>query len=761
MSAEFQKVLKSYPTLGDGTANPRVLAESARATDVINRTQPAPKYLHLSAAPVPDSTILAGSTVALRSDRAGTIIYYTLDGTEPDASSSLYGGPITISNSRTLRALGIADGFVDGTLSAAYAVGSAPTISQQPQGDTVDAGDSVLFTVTASGSSPLTYQWRKNGAAIDGATASSLTIPRAAEDDEGAYSCVVTNAFGSITSSTVGLVVNPIVFAPNGLYIAIMAGGVLTSPAPSSYALPSGVSVVLSSGTGGTAPFAYQWYKNGAAISGQTGAGTTVNSAGVYRFTAANSAGSATSPIITVADEVIATSGAILHLTVGGVTTEPSSYTIPIGASPVLGVDVRGSSPITIQWYKNGAAISGQAGTTYSLSTAGVYHYVATNSAGSATSPTITVSAALATATFSPASGASVPASGSLAVTITPGVVGAALEYTLDGSDVTAVGNTSIRTASAAVSVTVPAGQAASYQARTVAGGSSSAVASASYEPAGQLATPVFTPSSGATLPVTVSAVGPADSNVWYTTDVGVQPAAQGVTPSSPWLRYASPIALSTPTMLRAQGRDHAVKSNSQLITAMYGLAEGQVALGFVRRNADRVGNWGTFVGTGAHDSLQFNFFANFAAPVTVHAVCFVDKVAQAGAIWSSWRYPTDAGLAGATGGAGSPAWTPNGSGVYPAVVDFAGAQLRNQYVSPAAGLTVGGVLLAPTNDDFFSPRGNLGNYSGLVAFSVFVSATSWSFQPGQIKIMKVVLYASPVGSNVVTRYWSECPVPA
>ena len=69
-------------------------------------------------------------------------------------------------------------------------------------------GGSVAFTVSAIGTPPLTYQWRKDGAPIDGADTSSLTID-ATTADIGLYDCVVSNGFGSATTAAAVLGVRP------------------------------------------------------------------------------------------------------------------------------------------------------------------------------------------------------------------------------------------------------------------------------------------------------------------------------------------------------------------------------------------------------------------------------------------------------------------------------------------------------------------------------------------------------------------------
>jgi hypothetical protein len=96
--------------------------------------------------------------------------------------------------------------------------GIAPTISIPPQSQTVQQGQSATFTVTASGTSPLTYQWRFNDADLAGANGSSYTRFNAQTADAGEYRVVVTNAAGAVTSAPATLTVTvPIYCLPVGL----------------------------------------------------------------------------------------------------------------------------------------------------------------------------------------------------------------------------------------------------------------------------------------------------------------------------------------------------------------------------------------------------------------------------------------------------------------------------------------------------------------------------------------------------------------
>jgi hypothetical protein len=86
----------------------------------------------------------------------------------------------------------------------------APTITTQPANQSVTAGQNATFTVAATGTAPLAYQWRKNDMAISGATSASYTTPATASSDNGAqFTVVVGNAAGSVTSNAATLTVAP------------------------------------------------------------------------------------------------------------------------------------------------------------------------------------------------------------------------------------------------------------------------------------------------------------------------------------------------------------------------------------------------------------------------------------------------------------------------------------------------------------------------------------------------------------------------
>src|SRR4029077_12626901 len=85
----------------------------------------------------------------------------------------------------------------------------APSITAQPTSQTITAGQTATFSVTATGTAPLSYQWRKSGTPITGATSSSYTTPAETTADTGAqFTVAVSNTAGSVTSSAAILTVN-------------------------------------------------------------------------------------------------------------------------------------------------------------------------------------------------------------------------------------------------------------------------------------------------------------------------------------------------------------------------------------------------------------------------------------------------------------------------------------------------------------------------------------------------------------------------
>ena len=104
-----------------------------------------------------------------------------------------------------------------------------PGIVTPPSSRTIAAGSNANFTVTASSSLPLYYQWRLNGTPISGATDTAYTRTNAQCADAGAYDVVVTNSAGSVTSAAATLtVVTPPVILIQPTNVAVLVGQTAT-----------------------------------------------------------------------------------------------------------------------------------------------------------------------------------------------------------------------------------------------------------------------------------------------------------------------------------------------------------------------------------------------------------------------------------------------------------------------------------------------------------------------------------------------------
>ena len=295
------------------------------------------------------------ATLTLSNVQAGDAGTYTAVATNSAGSATSTGAVLTVSASAV-----------------------APAITTQPSNQTVTTGGTASFTVAASGSPTPTYQWAKGGVNISGATSATLTLSNVQAGDAGTYTAVATNSAGSATSTGAVLTVSASAVAP------------AIATQPSSQIVTAGATVTMTVAVTGSPTPTVQWKKDGTDLSGMTGTTLTLPSAqasdaGAYTAVATNSAGTATSATATLTVTVPVTT------TAPAITTQPSSQTVTAGGTATLTVAASGSPTPTIQWTKNGLAITGATSPTLTLvnvqaADAATYAAVATNSAGTATS---------------------------------------------------------------------------------------------------------------------------------------------------------------------------------------------------------------------------------------------------------------------------------------------------------------------------------------------------------------------------------------
>src|SRR5207249_12206211 len=124
-------------------------------------------------------------------------------------------------------------------------------IVSQPQSRTDDYGATATFSVSAAGSPPFNYQWRKNGTAlanggnVSGATTSNLVLSSVSWLDAAGYSVVITNNFGSVTSAVATLTVRDPAIAQQ----------------PASRTNLAGTTATFSVAAAGTPTVTYQWQR--------------------------------------------------------------------------------------------------------------------------------------------------------------------------------------------------------------------------------------------------------------------------------------------------------------------------------------------------------------------------------------------------------------------------------------------------------------------------------------------------------------------
>ena len=145
-------------------------------------------------------------------------------------------------------------------------------------------GSTVTLTADVSGSLPLTFQWKKNGANVPGATSHTLTLSNGAAADSGCYTLAVTNGAGSAESQPAD-----VAFVPSQLPVIDAQPENVTSIA--------GLKATFTVQASGALALTYQWQKGTTDIPGATGAtytidGVTAADAGAYRVIVSTSAGS-------------------------------------------------------------------------------------------------------------------------------------------------------------------------------------------------------------------------------------------------------------------------------------------------------------------------------------------------------------------------------------------------------------------------------------------------------------------------------------
>ena len=249
------------------------------------------------------------------------------------------------------------------------AVLTPPGISSFTSPSGVAAGANATLTVAATGSAPLSYEWRFNGRLLTGATGATFTVTNFQTANVGRYGVLIANPAGAIDVVGVIDLISPPVIVRQ----------------PADQAATTNSTVVFSVLVEGSAPFAYQWQKGGTDLPGSTNLALTLSNvqladAGSYRVIVANQLGSATSVVATLS---VVSPPVIVR--------QPTGTNVIVGQSAAFAVEAIGSAPLRYQWRLDGVNISGATNAALTLNNvqltaAGAYTVRITNIIGSAIS---------------------------------------------------------------------------------------------------------------------------------------------------------------------------------------------------------------------------------------------------------------------------------------------------------------------------------------------------------------------------------------
>jgi len=461
-------------------------------------------------------TYTAAQSVTLTSATSGATIYYTLDGSTPSMSSTVYSTPIGVGASETIKALATSTGNSNSQVSsAAYAIqlpAAAPTAA--PAGGSYTSAQSVTLASTTAGA---TIYYTVDGTApTTSSSVYSAPIGVGANETIKAMAVATGSSTSAVTTaayviSIPGVAATPTFGVAAGTYTSTQTVTLSTTTTGATiYYTLDGTAPITASSVYST-PLSVGTSETIKAIAVATGYSTSAVASAAYTITgtAATPTFSVTAGTYTTAQSVTlatATPGATIYYTLDG-TAPTTTSTLYAG-------------PISVATSETIKAIAVETGWTSSAVASAAYTIT-----GTAAAPSFSLMAGTYTTTQS--------------VTLTTTTPGASIYYTLDGTAPTTTSTLYAGPISVATSETIKA-------IAVETGWTSSAVASAAYTITGTAATPTFGVQGGTytTAQSVTLATATTGASIHYTLD--------GTTPTSTSTLYAGAISVASTQTIKA-----------------------------------------------------------------------------------------------------------------------------------------------------------------------------------------------------------------
>jgi hypothetical protein len=214
----------------------------------------------------------------------------------------------------------------------------APTITLGPSNQVAVLGANALFQVTAVGTLPLAYQWRRNGTNLAGATQASLTLTNVDATRAGTYTALVTNILGAALSSEAAL--------------TVLDPGIVSHP--QNQFVIAGAPAVFRVIAGGTPLLHYEWRRGPVVLENDTNiSGADTDTLAIAQAQAAEE-GQYSVWVSNTNGLAVSSNAALVLVAAPVISMQPTNQMVVAGSLAAFGAEVVCASPVSYQWRRAG-----------------------------------------------------------------------------------------------------------------------------------------------------------------------------------------------------------------------------------------------------------------------------------------------------------------------------------------------------------------------------------------------------------------------